>query len=98
MVFGQHSIRTMYQLIQPFHLLIPVAYSTSAVAMTDSFDIANIVAHERNQEMHPIFRRNAAIREMLPSQNFLANQRYHNGVIQIMIKRISVLAIFSRAM
>ena len=60
------------------------------VALADAPDIPDVMAQQGNCEIQPVGRRDTAFLVMLAFQDVLADDRYQNGVLDIMIQGIGV--------
>src|SRR5262245_14193886 len=62
---------------------------TVAVPTAYTADIADIVAQERQDKMHPITRGDAAFTDMFASEDLLTNQGHHERMFNIVIEGIT---------
>src|SRR6516165_7142668 len=65
-----------------------------AVASTDPPYVTDFMAEEGNHEMEPVAGRNAALADMFAKHNLLPNQRDHDGVVHVVVDRVTVGNIF----
>src|SRR5262245_9176892 len=70
--------------------------TASAIAATDPSNVADIVAQQRNYEMKPLTWRHATDGNMATAQNFLSDQRHHDGMIDVVVGSVGICNIFKR--
>jgi len=66
------------------------------VTPTYSPYIADIVAKKGNHEMEPIAWGNPALTGVLPEQDLLTDQRHHDGVVHVVVGRVTIGDILQR--
>src|SRR5262245_41864383 len=52
--------------------------------------IANVVTKQRDQKVEPVARGYAALLDVFPAQDLLAYQRHHDGVVHVVVARITI--------
>ena len=67
---------------------------TVAVVAAYAAHIADIVTQQRQQKMHPIAWGDPAFTNMFASEDFLANESDHEGMLDIVIESITIGDVF----
>ena len=67
-----------------------------SVVLTDAAHVTDVMTKQRYNEMQPIAWTDATDVNMTATQNFLSDQRHQYGVVDIVIRRISICDIFQR--
>ena len=95
MIGGQARVRGACGYL---HELAVFATNIMSVTVTPTYSpyIADVVAQERNHEMEPIAWGNPALAGVLPEQDLLTDQRHHDGVVHVVVGRVTIGNILQR--
>ena len=80
------------------HELAVLATNIMSVTVTPTYSpyIADVMAQEGNHEIEPIAWGNPSLADVLPKQDLLTDQRGHDGVVHVVVGRVTIGNILQR--